>query len=464
MATTDLPTWWNLLDEQLLMVVRNEPVGSPMWWLLRLTAKLELERPELLKLQRYYTGDHDLPDDIPTRVQQAYRDMMRRSPTNFMRLVVDTCRERMRVQGLRIPSDTGTVADAETWNIWQANGLDSASQIAFSTALQKRRAYWSVWVDEAGAPSIEVEDPLQVIVEHEPGNRRRRAAGLKLWVDDWTGTLNANLYLPDAIYKFARTGGMWALREDVMVNPLAVVPIVPMTNRPSLGRDPDGESEIEDLLVIQDRVNENTLNRMLAGRLAAFRQKWATGLAIPRGEDGAPVDTFDSAIDRFWAAENPDTKFGSFDATPLDPYIAAHEADVQDIASLSRTPRYYFTASGQAPSGDALISAESGLVAKIVDKQTTWSDALLEVLGLARRIAGLDTPVSSTIVWADPQNPTVSQRADAAIKLVQAGLLPVPIALEQLEFTPAEIARIEQVRAQTQTAAAFVDLLRNGAV
>jgi hypothetical protein len=40
-------------------------------------------------------------------------------------------------------------------------------------------------------------------VAYEPGsNRRKRAAGLKLWVDDWTGRLNATLFLPGWVYKF----------------------------------------------------------------------------------------------------------------------------------------------------------------------------------------------------------------------------------------------------------------------
>jgi hypothetical protein len=65
----------------------------------------------------------------------------------------------------------------------------------------------------------------------------------------------------------------------------------------------------------------------------------------------------------------PEVKFGEFSQTELDGYIKAIEQKVLHIAVTTRTPRHYLFQEGQSPSGDAIKSAESGLVKKVERKQ-----------------------------------------------------------------------------------------------
>lgn len=74
----------------------------------------------------------------------------------------------------------------------------------------------------------------------------------------------------------------------------------------------DGENRgiIAPLLVLQDRINEAVFNLLIALQFASFRQRWATGLAIPTVDDpesslfGQPVEPFQAAVDRLWVTDS----------------------------------------------------------------------------------------------------------------------------------------------------------------
>lgn len=452
----------------VIATLANEKPGSPLQWLYRLDAKLEGQKADLVRLEDYYRGFHRTPlsKDPATNaeMQQLLCRMLEQSGSNFMRLVVDAMVQRIRVQGFRLKDDRDDRPDQETWEMFQANNLESLSQIGWQVTLTQRRSYYSVWYPQPGDdpryPVIRIESPQQCIVEHAPGDRRRRVAGLKVWQDDWTGEKHANVYLPDAVHKFRfedRTNrkpyAAWVVREEPVRNLLGEVPLVPVVNRPSLLLDPDGWSEIEDLLVIQDRINQTLFNRQVAEHFAAFRQKWATGLEIPVDDDGRPIDTFSSAINRFWVNEDSQGKFGQFEATDLKNYASPRESDIQDIAVISSTPRHYFTVNGQAPSGDSMKSAETGLVAKIHNFEEWASGSLKDVARLARKVKGLDTPVDSEVVWADPEYQTLGQLVDAQVKLYSQGVVDRATVLEAIGKKPGAIARIEAKVLEEQMAA-----------
>lgn len=439
----------------------EEGVGTPLWWLYRLLTRLKIEQPMLILLDDYYSGDHPLPELRDEKVRAEFYRYLARSKSNFMRLVVDAQAQRTRLQGFRL-ADATTSADKATWDLFEQNDMESELQIAWQVMLTQRRAYVSVWYppqrSSSTTPVIRIEDPTQTIVEYEPGDRTKRAAALKVWVDDWTGDMLANVYLPTAIHKFrfeqasrVRPFTAWVEREPAQRNPLGVVPVFPLVNRPRLSRN--GMSEIEDLLVIQDRINQTILGRQIAEHHAAFRQKWATGLEIPVDEDtGEPIQTFKSAIDTFWVNEDPTGKWGQFEAADLSNYGAPKESDIQDIAVISATPRHYFTVNGQAPSGDSMKSAETGLVAKVIDQTRTLKSAVREIAMVARQIAALPAVMVDPI-WGDPEYQTLGQLVDAQMKLFAGGIVSEDYVLEKIGETPATIDRERKARRTRQLAA-----------
>lgn len=438
-------------------------VETPLWWVYRLSQRLAREsvgfiqqksdgelvmRDGMAKLARYYDGQFDLPFIRDPDVAAEYRAMLERSRSNFMRLVVNVPAERSRVIGLRINDENEDIADAETWDIWRRNDLDAWFPVGVQTALAQRRAYWSVWWGDGDGAKVALEDPQQVIVEHRPDDRTVRAAGLKMWLDDWTGETYANLALPDAIYRFrwgpppGRPNGTdgWYERAEPLTNPLGVVPYVPMVNHPDLHHV--GVSEIEDVIPVQDRINQTLFNRQVAEHLSAFRQKWATGLEIPE-VDGEAIEPYKAAIDKLWVSPDSQSRFGQFDATDLTNYHRTIEQDLEHLSVLTRTPRHVFMHQGQAPSGDAMKSDEAGLVAKVKGQWSSFGPAMLEVLALARQVEGMTTPLQSEIVWADPEWQTFGQLVDGIVKLKDARMVSARWGREKLGMTVAEMRRVE---------------------
>lgn len=460
---------------------------SPIWWLEKLTRRLLLDQPRMVLMDRYYRGDHPLPF-VPSELRTDYQRMLCDARLNFMRIVVASPAERLRVQGFR-PRGSET-HDEETWSWWLDNRLDVDSNLTIVNTLSMGRGYVFVWRDARGVVHAQAEDPRMTIVAHDPADRHKRVAGLRLWLDNWTCTVRADVWLTDAVYRFVsradhvRSMANWPqpwqpafpigdveVRRDALFNreepaasfnewatqwveldydrnPSREIPIVPFVNQPSTLSVIDGESELDDVWATQNRINENLFNRQLAAWTAAYQQKWATGIDIPVDPDtGNPVMPYRASVTRLFTDTSPDARFGAFPATDLGNYIKANEADIKGIAVVTRTPRHYLVESGQTPSGDSIKSAEAGLVAKVREKATDYGHSFGEIARLRAVLSREDAPPMETI-WADPEFRTFGELTDGVIKQKAAEIIPLRVAREMLGYSPSEIQRMEVLDAQ----------------
>lgn len=462
------------------MPVDAEQPESPGWWLKRLGKKLLDERddsrdsdgettPGLDTLTRYAEGKAPLPT-LPGVDPREVSEWMRDARTNWTSLVLDSAVERLGVDGFRFGGTDGDAdsvkADEDTNRIWRENGMRADSGLVHYGALSQRRAFVLVERGDDGRPVLTHETPRQVVVEHEQGNHRKLAAGLKLWRDDWTGNTRATLWTPEGVYGFTtkrenpvfgasaaalRDWDAFALpntRDSEVPNPLGVVPLVPFINRRN--RRAEGFAEHEDVISVQNRINLSLIMLIAAMKYGAFRQRWAAGLEVDEDPvTGQKIQPFTLDIKRLWTTEDPDVKFGEFAATDLVPYVRAVEAGVQDLAAISRTPPHYLIGAVVNVSGDALKAAETGLVAKVEDRQTAFGESWENVMRLSFRVLGETAKAEAfdlETVWRDPESRTVSELADAAVKKQAAGV-PWRQRMEDMGYTPQQISRMEIDRA-----------------
>lgn len=436
---------------------------SPEWWLKRLYGHLVARREEVCFFDDYYTGNHPLPWVAP-QARDEFRRLVQMTRSNYMGLVVDSMVERMSIEGFRVGTDAD--ADAETWRIWQENGLDTYFDLGLLEAAVGGVSYLHVAPnpDDPKTPSVWVEHPSEAIVEHEPGtNRRVRAASLKVYDDEWTGDVHATLQLAadgGRIYKFrarpstaagtpdalAATATLkWVEREVTgeppnghRMNPLGVVSMFEMPNNPRLRTG--GISELYDLTDIQDRVNKTIFDRLQTQEYGADPQKWA--IAFPDQDDDGNPNVVEFGRNRMVTTDIAETRFGQFSAAPLDPYSGAKREDVKDIASRSRTPAQYLLGEMSNVNGETLKASESGLISKVSQRRRPPGQAAAQAMSLARLVAGLPAkPVSAW--WTDPQYRTEGERTDAIVKRLQAGIASRRQAREDYGYTAAEIARLE---------------------
>ncbi|MGI5951823.1 MAG: phage portal protein [Brooklawnia sp.] len=413
-----------------------------------LNNKLDSSRPELARLDRYWTGTQPAAYLAPES-RKALSGRLRMLAVNYPRLIVEALAERLEVAGFRVDDEP----QAELWAEWQRLGMTELAQQAHYDALIYGRSFAVVWADSRGRPLVTIETPQQVAVLRDPATRQVTAA-LKRWTDGSKG--HAILYLPDRITRLSTLANVtdpaaipstgWHATET-LGNPLGRVPVVPIVNRGRL-MEADGHSEMHDVLDLADALNKLMADLLVTSEFYARPRRWATGLEIMEDADGQPVKPFSAALDDIWQSEDPDTKFGQFDAARLDGYTDAAALITQQIGALTGLPPHYLGLHGDQPaSADAIRSSEASLVARCTALQRAFGRAWAEVATMMLDIMrGTDTDGRVETIWASAETRTPAQQADAAAKLVAIGL-PLEVALtDVMGYSPADIERVRTAR------------------
>lgn len=424
------------------------PPQTPEDWLKRLEPKLTAQQEEVERYEKYYNGEHQLLF-ATLKFRQAFGWLFQALADNWCELIVDAPIERLFIEGFRFGA--GQPADDDAWEIWQANGLDALSVMAHTEAVKDGRAYILVAppLSEEGLPRITVEHASQVYVEHAAGDRRIRLAALKKWRED--GSEYATLYLPREIVKWsakvAESGareGDWERRDGGGINSIGVVPVIPLYNNPTMLKG--GRSDLIPAMPLQDAINKEVADMMVASEFAAYRQRWVTGMSVETDDEGKPVaaetvNQLKMSVARLMVAEEEGAKFGSFEASDLKNYVVAISMLLQHLAAQTRTPPHYLLGQIVNVSGDALKAAETGLVAKVKRKQIDFSDSWEEAMRLALGLAGKKEPaeaLGAETIWRDPEYRSEGEQVDAALKR-RALAIPLPAIWEMLGATPQQV-------------------------
>lgn len=459
---------------------------DPVIVIRKLHAELVRRRPVIQKAHDYYDGAHNLAF-AGEKFLEAFGGLFNAFSDNWCGVVTNAVEERLTVQGFRV--DQKATADDKTKKLWEANELDLQSAMGHLDGLISGAFYAVVWhgdEDDDTIPEITVESASSCVVECHPKIRKRKTAGLRLWLAD-DGYEHAELFRPEGVYlyrsKARRTGGFsgdplrlqWVVEDQLdqaaeldvngmMPNPLGVVPVVEFLNMPRLTISKragwGAHSELASVVPLQDAVNKLMADLLVASEFAAFPQRHLTGYEpedVIDADTGKPTGatkepSFKSGAGKLWWLEDPEAEFGQFAAADLSSSVASIELVVQHIASISATPPHYLRASADRLSGESIKSAESGLVSKALRKQRQWGAGWEEVMRLAGMIAqdeAISGAKSMETIWKDPETRTESEHVDAVSKKKDLDV-PAPQLWEELGYTPEQIARFPALRAQMQ--------------
>lgn len=446
--------------------------NSPGWWLKRLALQLDENTRHADELDAYLRCENGIPITASKAVREAYRRLMRMARTNFAELLVEAVRERMEPVGFRTGADGDDLGDDLAWRIWQTNALDADCDLVHGSMLGLADGYVIVGqVDrELGVPLITPEDPRQVVVEPDPRRRRRALAAAKFFVDDWTGTDAAYLYLPGGIVLtasrdrgsegfagFGQSVERWTWTREQRL-PAPVIPVVRFGNRLDMfGRS---RSEFEPHLGLLDRINYTVLSRLEIATLQAFRQRALKGAPV-EDEHGNEVnydDIFEADPGAMWLLPEGAEMWES-GMVDLGPIRQAIRDDVQDLAAVSRTPLYYLTADAANGSAEGASLAREGLVFKTKDRLKAAGESWEQVMSLAFTFAGDEQRArrqDMEVLWAAPERYSLAERHDAASKALGSQVPWRTVMTQVLQYTPQQLARMENERAE--------DLLRAAAL
>ena len=382
------------------------------------------QRNAMQRLDRYYEGQQRLqhmgivaPDELLTSFETI---------VNVPRMAVD---EPTRRQQLKAFQRRGSaLADPALREAWEANNLDSQAPLVHKDRGVYGRTFVSVSTneDDPEHPLITAEDPTQMSCLVD--NRRRRMVGaLRKWRRDPLAVERLEtLYLPDRTVWLSQRDGSYVV-EDVDEHRLGQVPVVMFLNRPRVGNW-NGTSEMADVIGMTDGIARLITNMLIAAETHAVPDKWAIG--VSRGDfvddDGNPLPTWETYFTAIKATANTDARFGQFQPSTLDNFHASVNNMLAWCASVLGLPTRYAGQQSVNPAAEGAIRAdESRLVKNVEGMNANDGDAWAWVMALYERFRTGEWLQSNEIrtLWENPATPTLSERADAMMKLNSQGLI-----------------------------------------
>lgn len=379
------------------------------------------EEGRLGRTARYLVGKQDLPY-APRGARNEFYSMARKSITNWLPLISDTFSKGLFVDGYR---PARSADNATPWAYWQANGLDGRQTIAHRGALEFGTSYVLV-LPGSPAPLMRPLSPLRTSALYDDVDadfptyglitRGSTLGGDRLF--DVLDDTSVHHYRVPKNSDFPRLDGSDA-------HGLGVTPMVRFRER----LDGDAVGIIAPITVLQDRINEATFSLMIALQYASFRQRWATGIAIPVDEEtDKPVEPFEAAVNRLWTSDSTDTKFGDFAQTDVSGHLRTYDQAVRTLSAIAQTPPDVLMGEMNNLSADALAATRDATQRKIGEYETVFGESWEQAFRLASLAAGdtesaLDT--SAEVRWRDTEARSLAATVDALGKMAQ--MLSVPV-------------------------------------
>lgn len=445
----------------------------------RLTNALQYEQPVLRALNDEYEGRSPRCYMHP-EILAELGDRVKQVVIAWPQLVVDAIEERLDVEGFALPEGD---ADDDLWRVWQANDCDEQSQMATVDALVMKRSYIAVGTNEADAdtPLITFESPLEVFADIDPRTREVRSA-IRIY--------GANYRLPDGtpanqilvgggveryatVYEPTRTSfydltGEWKLL-DRDEHGLGVVPIVPMVNRSRLA-DWRGRSELDPILPLTHAANKMATDMMVAGEFIAVPLRGIFGVSPADFEDasGNKLTPMQVLMGKLLAIPDDEkvARMFEFAAAQLSNFHDSINQLARLAASLSGLPPHFLgLATDNPPSADAIRSSEARLVKRAERKQRPFGGSYEKANRIVRRLQEGDWDPKWRRLetrWRDASTPTIAQSSDAAVKKFTAGITTLRQTRLDLQYTEAQIDRMEADDEQAAARDPLGALVRQG--
>jgi hypothetical protein len=264
--------------------------------------------------------------------------------------------------------------------------------------------------------------------------------------------------------------------DQSLPNRLGAVPVVPLVNRPRV-LNLDGESELTDIVPLADAVNKLATDMMVTSEFHATKRRYATGIQIPTGtgtEGDAERRRLQAEVTQYWDQATKGktwlagqgVSFGQFDEASLENFAGAIRLLTSQIAAIGGLPPDDLGLNTTNPaSAEARRAAETVLNNRAHEKMRGWGGSYERTMRLALAVQR-DVPLAALpselrnmeTIWRDPETPTVAQTADAAVKLIQAGIIDEEQAQEDVGLTPVQRESIAKRRQLASATAATADV------
>ena len=463
---------------------------------LKLYEELLGRRSNIKTYDDYYAGNQAL-NFASKEWAEFHRNQYASFSDNWVATVADALNERLRVDGVRLPKGSQQDED-RLWGWWLDNNMESESSQGFLESIIAARSFVIAWSPDGETPVLTWEHPSQVIVGYQADGSGRKTGALKTWVDEDYEHLV--YFTRHAIWKWRRpyleltqgnqtpsglqiigdisvdVGGWdaWQPEEDdvwPVPNPLGVIPVVEVPNRPRLQTGP--VSDVAGAVSMQDAVNLLWAYLFGAADYASLPARVVMGQEAPKiplldkdgqkvGEQNIPLSELQKG--RILWLTGQDAKIAEWSRADLKVFTDIIEVAVGHLGGQTRTPAHYFVANKGLSNinGETLIATETPLVKK-ADEFALYSQKPMSEIWQIMALAVGDVKLAvaarrAQTTFANPGIRSESQLGDYVLKLRQAGY-PFGYILEKLGESPGEINRILEMKRQEAYDPQFQDLV-----
>lgn len=424
------------------------------------------ERERLDRIDLWYRWQHENPR-IPSTATQEMKRLLELAKTPWLGLVVTSVAQSLYVDGYRSPD---MPENGQPWRTWQANDLDARQIAVHRAALAYGQAFATCLPgqNDQGEPisAIRGVSPRKMLAFYaDPAEDdwplfalRGDAAGKDKWA--------LRVYDEEAVYYLScDADGDRVEFIDRREHGAGVCPVVRFANMLDLDGRTDGE--VEPFIPVAARVDKTSFDRLVTQHFASWKVRTIAGMAAPDDDEAANRKKVQLRQDDMLVAEDPDTKFGTLDETPLDGFISAYDSDVKTLAAAAQMPTFAFTGDLVNVSADALAAIEAPMQRKIMERKKTFGKSWDQTLRLAAALEGDGSSardVMAHVTWADMESRSLAQAVDALGKAAQMlGVPPQALWSRIPGVTNSDVEEWKKLAAQTDALGNLVaELQRQG--
>ncbi|HEX9225071.1 MAG TPA: phage portal protein [Arthrobacter sp.] len=408
---------------------------------------LQHDRVEYDLCHDYFEGRQLLPY-APRNATPQIRDLQKRSIANWIPLLVNLPSQmsfvddyRRRTAGKLDRKDGTSAENSNTeWTLWQKNRMDGRQAIIYRSVLAYGHSF--VVVNNLDPKNITFDilstrntvayfrDPVNDIrpshvltIKSYP--RDEKIPGLAILWDD--------VYRWEMVYS---VDGKFTVKGKPFAHGLGKCPVI----RYTCFVDDEGRTRgvVKPAIPLQDRLNQATFSTNVTSDFGAFKVRYAAGLmpSFRKDENGdlildannepipEPIEVSQAAL---LLSDDPATKFGQLDETPLDGYIRQEEQAARNFTTLNQFPPLASISNLANLSAEAWAAAEAQFIRWIDSLHVTLGESHEELLRTGALAAG-DTEGANSyggeVRWRDMTTKTVAVMMDALGKA--ATMLDVP--------------------------------------
>lgn len=399
-------------------------------------------------------------------VSSEYENLRGLSPNNFAGLIATTMSQLSYIEGISRPGTKGTLPAWETFmrNRWLArqssihrsaagigvaygvvlpgidpltgnkmSKMDGKSAIAMSAFYEDDDDEWPVIAIEA-APTF-IKDADSITIEGRSG------------VNGWA----VKIYDDYVVHRLTCEGEGTEAKQwkyiDHIEHGMPVPPVARGANRIDL--DGRTRGEIEPVLPLLRRIDQDLFDRLINQRFGAWQVRYIAGMAKPARADEQAAQSIKLRIEDLLVSTDNQTKFGTLDAGPLEPQIAATDADLRLLSAITQMPPHHLLGLSSNLQAEALAAATEGLQRKGFDFRTNMGEFHVQMARLAAMAEG-DLVTAAAwdlrVRWKDTESGSMSQAADALGKLAVQLKVPIEMLWERIPgWTDIDVQRAKEL-------------------